>query len=352
MQISICGEIKMNILIDITHPAHVHFFKYAASEWEKNGHTVKFVAREKEITLQLLQELKIPFKKLSRIRKGILGLSIELLEHDYQLMKFVRHFKPDIMLNIGGTFIVHVGKLLGIKTCVFTDTEHAKLANHLTFPFATWICTPSCFLRDLGDNQVRYNGFQELAYLHPNYFQPNEAVLSEIGLKSSEPYFILRFIAWGASHDVGYKGLSEDNKLSLVHQLQNKGRVIITSESKLSRDLEPHKISISPDHIHDLLYYASLYIGEGATMASEAAILGVPSVYINALTAGTIIELEEKFGLLCHVIDQKQAFDLALDLASRPCKPGEKIKRRSMLIDEKIDVTSWLVEFIESIENQ
>jgi len=29
--------------------------------------------------------------------------------------------------------------------------------------------------------------------------------------------------------------------------------------------------------------YASLYIGEGATMATESALMGIPSIYISSL---------------------------------------------------------------------
>ncbi len=40
----------MKILIDVTHPAHVHFFRGAARELTDRGHQVRFVAREKEMT--------------------------------------------------------------------------------------------------------------------------------------------------------------------------------------------------------------------------------------------------------------------------------------------------------------
>ncbi|MDD1696935.1 MAG: DUF354 domain-containing protein, partial [Methanoregula sp.] len=37
------------MLIDIGHPAHVHFFKYLIRNMEKNGHVVKITARDKEV---------------------------------------------------------------------------------------------------------------------------------------------------------------------------------------------------------------------------------------------------------------------------------------------------------------
>lgn len=339
----------MRILIDITHPAHVHFFKNAALIWKKHGHDVRFVARDKEITLRLLEGLNIQYTKLSHIRKGLLGLTIELIEHDFHLIQFVKRFKPDIMLNIGGTFIVHVGKLLGIKTCVFTDTEHAKLSNAITFPFATWICTPTCFDGDLGDKHIKYDGYQELAYLHPNYFQPNPTILNKLEIKTEERYFLLRFISWGASHDIGKQGIVTENKVRLVHGLEKYGKVLITSESSLPDELTPYQISVSPIHIHDLLFYAFMYIGEGATMATEAALLGTPSVYINPLSSGNLAEIIERYRLIVHVPNGNSAYHQIIDLAANNKLGKIQQSRRDSLIREKIDVTTWMVKLIESI---
>lgn len=339
----------MNILIDISHPAHVHFFKHAAHTWQEHGHQVKFVARNKEITFQLLDDYHIPYQGLSTIRKGIAGLGIELVEHQSKLAKVAREFKPDVMLNIGGTFIVHAGKLMGIKTVVFTDTEHAKLSNGITFPFATWICTPQAFMNDLGEKQVRYNGYQELAYLHPNQFTPNPHTLEECGLDIDEIFYVLRFVSWGASHDVGQAGLSAQDKINLVEGLLQHGKVLITSESPLPEVLEPYKVNISPTRIHDLLYYASLYVGEGATMASEAAQLGTPSIYINTLVLGYINELAREYHLVEHYVNGKEAVDAALKMAGMDSLKTEHQKKRQRMLSEKVDVTAWIVDFIESV---
>ena len=48
--------------------------------------------------------------------------------------------------------------------------------------------------------------------------------------------------------------------------------------------------------MHNALKYASLFVGEGATMASECAILGTPAIYVNSLKVRvalfSIIELQ------------------------------------------------------------
>ena len=99
--------------------------------------------------------------------------------------------------------------LARVPSLVFDDTEHAKIEHALLDPFASTICTPSCYRGNLGSKQVRYDGNHALAYLHPNYFTPDPAVLAEMGLKPDDPYIIVRFVSWDASHDVGQQGISD-----------------------------------------------------------------------------------------------------------------------------------------------
>ena len=52
---------------------------------------------------------------------------------------------------------------------------------------------------------------------------------------------------------------------------------------------------------------SELYIGEGGTMASEAAVLGIPSIFVNSLELGYLNELEKKYGLVFNFSDSKKA---------------------------------------------
>jgi len=339
----------MKIIIDISHPAHVHFFRYAYEIWQEHGHQVKLVARDKDVTLKLLDDYNYPYEVLSKQGSGLTGLSIELLTHAKKLYKLAKDFKADVIMEIGGTFIVHVCKLLRIKGIVFTDTEHARLSNAITFPFATKICTPTSYMDNLGTKQVRYNGFQELAYLHPNYFIPNPESLTASGLQKDEKFYVVRFVSWGASHDVGKVGLTNEEKIRLVKGLSRHGKVLIASEGELPSELEPFKVRISPTKIHDLMYYAQMYAGEGATMASEAAILGTPSVYINPLILGYLNEINNKYHLLLQFSKGEPAITKVLELAENQNLKNEFRTRHDLMLNEKIDVTAWMVDFIESL---
>ncbi|WP_269849864.1 DUF354 domain-containing protein [Methanosarcina horonobensis] len=227
------------------------------------------------------------------------------------------------------------------------DTEHSTEQIKLYLPFADAVLTPGCFRGNLGKKQVRYNGYHELAYLHPNYFTPDPEILKELGLKEDSVFSVLRFVSWGASHDVGHHGIQ--NKIEFVKELEKYGRVLITSEGRLDEVLEQYRIKVSPEKLHHLLYYASLYVGDGGTTAVESAILGTPSIYVSTLvgTMGNFIELEEKYGLLLNYSDSNKAIEKAIELIQSPNIKECWKEKREMLLRDKVDVTSFIVRFVE-----
>ena len=85
----------MRILIDILHPAHVHFFRNFAQEMRMRGHEIRFTARAKECATDLLDHYGIPYTLLSRQKSG-LALASELARHAaetgarYDIGAFVR----------------------------------------------------------------------------------------------------------------------------------------------------------------------------------------------------------------------------------------------------------------------
>jgi len=337
----------MRILIDIGHPAHVHFFKNFIWKMQEKDHNFLVTARDKEITLQLLQNYKIPYVVRDKLRLGYLKKIFGILKSDYEILKQARNFKPDIFLSIATPYPSHIARLLGSLSITFLDTEHALWEQRLSL--SDFLVTPSCFKKDLGKKQVRYNGYHELAYLHPNYFTPNPSVLNELNLSEDDKFFILRFVSWQASHDIGQKGFTLEDKRKLVKELDKHGRVLITSESKLPKEFEEYRITFSPEKIHDLLYYADMYVGEGGTMASEAAVLGTPSVRVSTVAKhmGIFNELRDNYKLLYFFDRGNEGIQKAKELLESDSKKLWKKKRKKLLKD-KIDVTSFMEWFVEN----
>jgi hypothetical protein len=252
-------------------------------------------------------------------------------------------------MGIASWKAAHVAFLLRKKSIIFDDTEHAKEQILLYRFFASKICTSTCFKGDFGKKQIRYDGYHELAYLHPNNFTPNPAVLDEVGLSQEEPFFIIRFVSWGATHDLGQCGITD--KISFVKKIAQYGRVIITSEKPLPPELDPYILKVAPEKLHDLLYFATLTISEGATTASESAVLGTHAVYINSLRAGSLDEQESKYHLLFTFSDRatmdERSINKIIELINEPDIRTKGKKKREILLNEKIDVTGFMISLSE-----
>ena len=99
----------MKVLIDIGHPAHVHFFYQPVQLLRSNGHEVFITSRKKEIATDLLDKLGIEHVVLSAMgSKGSLSLLRELITRDIKLYRVARQYRPDIMAAIGGTLFPRI----------------------------------------------------------------------------------------------------------------------------------------------------------------------------------------------------------------------------------------------------
>jgi len=188
----------------------------------------------------------------------------------------------------------------------------------------------------------------ELSYLYSYYFTPDPSIFNVLGLSRNEKYIIIRFVSWHASHDMGHSGLDLQVKLDAVKALSKYARVFISSEGELPVHLKKYRIKIPPDRIHDALAFAALFVGEGATMASECAMLGVPAIYVNSLEVGYCTELERKYGLMFNYRNSNGVLEKALELINKPNLDEEWAIRRQRMLAEKIDVTAFMVWFVEN----
>jgi len=338
----------MRILVEITHPAHIHFFRNAIAIWRKNGHEVAITARDKDIVIELLKLYKIEYTVLSGVGKGKFSLPLELVKRDCKLWQFCRKFKPDILTAISGVFAAHVGFLLRKPVVVWDDTEHQKFSHMLTYPFVSQVQSPDCYLKNLGSKQIRYAGCHELAYLHPNRFTPDKNVLKNLGIDADQRYCLVRFVSWQAHHDVGQHGVAENSKIQFINEISKYAKIYITSEAALPQELEQYRLRIPVHLIHHLMALASLCVTEGATMASESALLAVPAIYINTLTAGTIQEFT-RYGLMEHITDTRRALERAVELLKKPESRQTALKK---FLQDKIDVTQYVVETIEKYDTK
>jgi uncharacterized protein len=345
----------LNILLGIGHPADVHFFKYSIIDLKNKGHEVFIAAREKEITYYLLDKLNVKYHRISLHQKTIIKKLFDYFIRWTRTYKLCKKLKPDIAIGVGDFYLPQIGKLQGFKSIVITDTENVKHDSFLTFPFATHVLTPTCYKKDIEKKHIKYNSYKEMAYLHKKYFTPDLSIYDMLGIKTDERYIIIRFVSRTAVHDIGHKGLSTETKIKAAEEFSKHAKVFISSEQELPNELVPYKIPIPPEKIHHALYYANMFYGESSTMASESACLGTPAIYIDDVGRGYTDEEEERYGLLFNynatVEDQEKSIQKGIELLQQLNLKKEWKEKREKMLEDKIDVTGFLVWFIENYPN-
>lgn len=343
----------MKIIVTIQHPAHVHLFRNTIRELLADEHEVHVFAREKDIATSLLERYDIPYTVLASTADSIVSLASVQLRYELKLLQHAREIDPDVLIAKGEPAITHVAKLLGSNSIIFTDTEHATLQNRLAFPFADRICTPICYWHDIGRKQIRYPGYHELAYLHPNRFKPDPSILDEVGIDGDDPIVIVRLVSWQAAHDIGDSGFADAREV--VQKLEQTGAcVLITAEDDLPRELEDRRVNVPIHRIHDLMYYADLFIGESATMATECAVLGTPAVFVSSSRRGYTDELEERYGLVFNFSTenrQQHGLSKAVSILDE-YDPETWQRRREKLLEEKIDTTEFILQQVLSFSDK
>ena len=218
---------------------------------------------------------------------------------------------------------------------------------NLCLPFTSAILTSTSYQRSHGRKQIRYKGYHELAYLHPNQ-------LSRLFLNSKAIYkendrftILLRIVSWSASHDINQKGMSNEFILQFIEMFKSRAQLFISCEGEVPEQFKQYLKASGDPEVHAFLNTLDLYVGEGATMASECALLGVPAIYINSMQAGTIDD-QEKAGLLYHISDEKGILEKTDQLLNERALRSIHQERAHRFIQSKIDVSAFLVWFIEN----
>lgn len=342
----------MNILFFTAHPAQVHNFRGLKNELELKGHKIHWIATNKDISCYLLDYYGINYNLVKKPGKSIISKTIILLRNTKYCLHFIRNHNIDIIISRVSPYAALAGFLSGIPHIALADTESSGIYNNIFSKFVSALLTPCSFKKELRSDQIRFDGNIELFYLHPNRFSPvSKSEVSEwLGISPNDPYIIMRFVAWDAHHDKGLTGYSHENKIRAAEELSKYAKVYISSEKELPEELIQYKINTAPERIHDVLANASLFLGESATMASECAVLGTPAVFLDKIGRGYTDE-EGQYDLVYNFCnspeEQLKSIIKGVNLLKDPCLKERMNKNRKEFLHNKIDVTCFMLWFIE-----
>lgn len=338
----------MHVLFDLGHPAHVHLFRNMAQRLVARGDRVTIMIRERGIVPHLLRHYDLPFQVASKPRTGLAGSALELMIHDWQVLKASLRDRPDFLIGTSAS-VAHVGFLIGRPSVVLNedDADYVPLFTKITYPFATRLVIPS-ILRDPKTSKVRtHESYHELAYLHPDHFSPDPSALSALGVREGEPFFIVRLVSLTAHHDVGARGLSVEQVERLVALLEPYGRVFVNAEGDVPPALAARSFSAPPETMHSVLAYAKMLVSDSQTMTMEAAVLGRPALRCNTFVGrcSVIEELESHYQLAWGFAPAQfeDMLNTIRDLMADPQLETKLSERRDRMLAEKHDLTEWLM---------
>ncbi len=354
----------MNILFVTGHPAQVHNFRNVRTELIRDGHQVFWLTTPKDIATNLLDTYGIPYQLLHKPSKGFVSKLTTLVRNVCWEIGFLRRNHIDVAISRTCPYTTIAAKLCGVKHIIIDDTEHAAEQVKVLSNRADAVVVPECFWFRLREDEVRFPGNIELFYTHPKRFTPSP-VWDLLNIAPQTRYAIVRFVKWDAWHDTHLVGgFSLDQKRQLVERLSRHLRVFISSESELPADLEPYRIHIPIERMHDVQAAAALFIGESATMASESVVLGTPAIYIDEVGRGyTDEEARQQLLWMFRPVPSRaqlspnepawisggveECLDKAEEIASPEFDQKAYSQRHAEWLQTKIDCTAFLTWLIE-----
>jgi len=340
----------VRFLFDLGHPAHYYLFKHSMRLLRDAGHEVILIARQKDCLPDLIRSGGWPCHLIPRKKRNLPALGVETLRGIGLAVSISSRRAVDLM--IGTSMVVGpAARLAGAISLVFEEDDAAvvPLFARLAYPPAHYVVTPECLkFENYGRKHLTYRGYHELAYLHPQRYRPDPQIRRDLGLRDGERHFLIRLVALTAHHDVGQRGLTPQQAWTLVDLLGRRGRVFISAEGHVDDRLGAYLLRTRPEQVLDVMAYADMVIGDGQTMAAEAAVLGIPGLRCNTFVGrlSYLEELEHKYGLTKgflpsefeSLVNQANAWLAQDDLKA------QWLARRDAMLRECIDVTGWMTD--------
>ncbi len=338
----------MRIAFIINTPGQAHTWKNVIRRLNNDGHQTSILARDYGSTPVILAAAGLPFETFSLVGSRATRL-LSSFRHFQVCYRFARSASPSLVIGFGIDAAFTAARLRK-PAVVFIDDDHTPFQNYLTRLCGAVILTPDCFNGDLGRKHILVPSYKELAYIHPNYFQPDPSVLEELGVRAGEKYAILRFNVLDAVHDIrpkAVRGFSEADKMQLIERLQKHARVFISPEGPLPDRLEPYRLPIAYSRFHHALAYAHLFVADTGTATVEAALLGTPAVLCSpqAVRMGNFQDLSRR-GLLCLYGDAPAAIAKSVELVQTRAVKEQWANRRALVLADRADMGRYLADFI------
>lgn len=345
----------MKILLYFAHPAQYLFLRETLKILKSKGHSIIVLIKTKDVLEELLINDGVSYINILPVKRGNTKLSIflSLFKRVFRILPILVKNRPDLLIGTDAT-IAQLGFLLQINRITIIEDDYDVITSlaSITYPFTqTILCPTVCDVGKWKHKKIGYNGYMKLGYLHPNGFKSEISIIKKYNINPK--YILIRLSQLNAHHDFGIKGISNATLTSIIDIVSKKGyQILISTEDPNPQHFTPYLLKINPNDLPHILSNATLLISDSQSMSVEAAMLGVPSIRYSSFVGriSVLEELEHTYGLTFGVKVNDDVYLLSLLgklLNNDSLKEEFQLKRHKML-SEKIDVTAFLVWFIEN----
>ena len=270
----------MRVWVDLTNSPHVLVLRPVIERLQDQGHEVQVTARDFAQTLALCDRFGIEHTAIGRHRgAGLAAKARGLAARSAQLTRWARGRRFDLALGHGSNDVTVAAALLRIPCSTTFDYEWATVQHTINCRLAQTVVVPEAIpperLYAYGARRKlqRYPGLKEEYYLAD--FEPDPAVLAELGLDSREPIAVVRTPPAVSL----YHRFENDLFGQVLHTLRGAQTVVLPRTPEQRAELARDGGYIVPEQAIDaqsLIAYADLVVSAGGTMNREAVALDTP----------------------------------------------------------------------------
>jgi predicted glycosyltransferase len=322
----------LKVWVDLTNSPHVLVMAPVIRRLKAAGHEVQVTARDFAQTLELCDRLGVDRVAIGRHRGGsLLAKAGGLIDRSLALARFARGRRFDVALGHGSNDVTVAARLLKIPCSTMFDYEWATVQHNVNCRLARGVVVPDAIppqrLARYGaaGKLHRYPGLKEEYYLAD--FDPDPAVLGELGLDCAEPIVVVRTPPAVSL----YHRFENDLFGQVLERLQGGQTVVLPRTPSQRRELSAAGGFLIPERAIDaqsLICFADLVVSAGGTMNREAVALGTPVFTVFEGRLGAVDEQLIATGRLKRLSSADQ-----VQLRKRePAPVGARIRRDPALL--------------------
>jgi predicted glycosyltransferase len=335
----------MKILIDIKHPAQLNLFKKLSRELQEE---------DWDVTISYLQRGKLPaiidteYAAFDRIPIGTSnGTKWSILWHGnlkrtINFLGLIRKNKYDICIAASSIPLALACKISGTPVIQFYDDPERKRVNYLNAKLSNQIFFPP--IVESNAKISIFNCLKEWSYLSPRHFLPDARTLEPYGLLPHS-YIFIREVS---NKSFNYYNQQDAIVCSCSNEIDAKTKVVLSLEDKtIAGKFPKHWIILKEPvaDIHSLIYYSTLVVSSGDSMAREGAMLGVPSIYcgVREMKANQLLM---EMGILKHFPGIEMIAPVN-EMTQDPFNKSAQDKIRHQLVEKWDDMNAFMMKQID-----